>query len=390
MGPLLGLTQAELGPPPHRLPPEGQKSAKDLGKGKDPGIPPIDDEEMAGKGALKGGKFVELGQNSLRISPPFQLHHHPQPFAVGFVAKIAYPLDLPLLGLLGDGLDDRAFAHLVRDLRDHDPVVLDPGPAAEDEAALAGGIGLADPLFPHDHPAGGEIRAGQDRKELVRGGLGMVHDVKGGRDELPEVVGRDLGGHPHRDPPGPVGKQMGEPHGKDLRLLKGTVEVGEEVDGLLIEFLQKFHGDGGEARLGIAHGRGLVAVHGAEVALPIDEGITGGEGLGQAHHGLVHGHVPVGMVFPQNLAHDAGGLAVGTVWGEPKLPHPKKDPALHGLEPVPHVGDGPPADHGDGVVDVRLLHLLFDERYLHPFGHNRKILRKEQAFRNFALPFPQR
>lgn len=161
MGALAGLAQAELRAPAHRGPPEGQKGPQHLGKRKDAGHPSVDHEEVAGVGALKRGELVELGQDALGVRAPLELHHHPQPFPVGLVAQVAYALKLPLLHLGGDGLEDRAFAHLIGDLGDHDLVALDEGPAAQDEPALARGIGLADALLPTMTPPVGKSGPGR-------------------------------------------------------------------------------------------------------------------------------------------------------------------------------------------------------------------------------------
>src|SRR5579885_1419783 len=45
------------------------------------------------------------------------------------------------------------------------------------------------------------------------------------------------------------------------------------------------------------------------------------------------------------------------VGAEALVEHVPEDAPVHRLEPVPHVGQGPGGDGGEGVDEVRLLHL---------------------------------
>jgi hypothetical protein len=62
--------------------------------------------------------------------------------------------------------------------------------------------------------------------------------------------------------------------------------------------------------LGVAHGRGGVAVERAEVALPVDQGVAEREGLGHAHQRVVDAGVAVGVVLGHDLADHRGAFAV--------------------------------------------------------------------------------
>ena len=64
------------------------------------------------------------------------------------------------------------------------------------------------------------------------------------------------------------------------------------------------------AALGVTHGRGRIAVDGAEVALAVDERVAQRKGLRHADQGVVDGGVAVGMVDTHALADDLGGLGV--------------------------------------------------------------------------------
>ena len=65
-------------------------------------------------------------------------------------------------------------------------------------------------------------------------------------------------------------------------------------------------------------------------------------------------------IFDANVTHDAGAF---DEWTVPNVVHQMlgvQDAAVHRLEPVPRVGQGPGDDHAHGVVHERGGHLLLD------------------------------
>ena len=61
------------------------------------------------------------------------------------------------------------------------------------------------------------------------GGLRVLDGVDGGGGHLAQVVGRDLGGHAHRNAGGAVEQHEGQAGGQELGLFKGAVVVGAEI-----------------------------------------------------------------------------------------------------------------------------------------------------------------
>ena len=101
-------------------------------------------------------------------------------------------------------------------------------------------------------------------------------------------------------------------------------------------------------------------VEAAEVALGIDQGHVLGEVLPEADQGVVDRAVAVGVELGHHVADHVGALAMGPVGHQPHLPHRVQDPALHRLEAVAHVGDGPRGDDRERVGEERLAELLVD------------------------------
>ena len=130
--------------------------------------------------------------------------------------------------------------HLIGDLGDDDPlaaVVLDlgAGPRAHDHLAAARLVRLADPFGAEDVAAGREIGP---LDVLPQGGeihLGVVDQRDEPAHDLAQVVGRDVGRHPDRDPAGAVDEQVRNPRRQDGRLLQPVVVVGDVVDRVLVD-----------------------------------------------------------------------------------------------------------------------------------------------------------
>jgi len=135
------------------------------------------------------------------------------------VVDVADALDGPRLHQLGDASGTHGDGRLVGHLGDDDLVaaaagaLLDLGHRPQADGALAGAVGVDDPLAPHDERARGEVGALHKGHEVVRGSLRVVDEVGGGIDDLAQVVGRDVGGHAHGDALAPVDQQVREAGG---------------------------------------------------------------------------------------------------------------------------------------------------------------------------------
>ena len=310
----------------------------------------------------------QVVQHLARLGVALELDEHAHAGAVGFVAQVGDAVDLPFLDQLGDPLEQVGLVDLVGELGDDD---LEPVAArrlfnecfgADDDAAATGGVGGLDALSPEDGAAGREVGAFDDLPEFLEGGFRVV-DQEGDRiADLDQVVGRDVGCHADGDAGRSVDEQVGQPGGQDPRLLERGVVVGGEVDGLLVDVDQELVGDGGETGFGVAHCRGAVAVDRAEVALAVDERVAQVEVLRHAHERVVNRAVAVGVVVLEDLADDAGALAVAGVVAKAHLLHRVEDAAMDRFETVAGVGQRALDDDAHRVVEIRLAHLRFDAR----------------------------
>ena len=144
------------------------------------------------------------------------------------------------------------------------------------------------PGGPDQVATGGKVGALDELHQFLGVGIGVLEDVEAGVDHLAEVVGGDVGGHPHCDPLAAVDQKVGEAGRKHRRLLDLAGVVLDEVDGVLADPLEQAHREVGEPAFGVAIGPRRV-VDGAEVALRIDQQMAHREVLAHPHQGVVDG-----------------------------------------------------------------------------------------------------
>ncbi len=197
-------------------------------------------------------------------------------------------------------------------------------------------------------------------EDFVQAGVRVVDHFDGGVNDFSEIVRRDVGRHADRNAVGAVHDEVGNPRRQDIGLEGGLVVVGDEVDGFHLDVGEQFAADLFEAALGVPHGRGRIAVDGAEVPLAVDEGITHAEGLRHADERVVNGGIAVRVVNAHGLADDLRAFGVPLVRLQTHLVHGVKNAAMHGLEAVAGIGERAPDDDGHGVVEIRAAHLVFN------------------------------
>ena len=338
-----------------------------------PRPPAIEGEHVHGEGRLQRGEAEDLVLDRGWRARPAQLDDDPHAVAVRLVAEVRDALDAPSADEVGHALDEGGLVHLVRQLVDDDlePAVrglLVVHHAAHRDLAAPGRVGLADGLVAEDAATRREVRSAHVLHEVIDARLRVVDEQDQRVAELVEVVRRNVRRHADGDPGRAVEEQVRQPRRQHHRLVHGVVEVRLEVDRVAVEVGEHLGGDGREARLGVAHLRGRVAVDRAEVALPGDERVAQRERLRETHEGVVDGGVAVRMELAHHLADDARRLLEARGRPDAELLHAEEHAALHGLEPVAHVGQRARDDNRHRVVEIRVPHLVFDASGLDAVG----------------------
>ena len=105
---------------------------------------------------------------------------------------------------VGHALDEHALVDLIGNLGNDDAgtvlaelLKLMPGP--DHHPAAAGGVGGPDAAAAHDDAFRGEIGSLDVLHQVAQSGLGIVQHVDARADDLPQIVGRNVGGHAHGD-----------------------------------------------------------------------------------------------------------------------------------------------------------------------------------------------
>ncbi len=234
---------------------------------------------------------------------------------------------------------------------------------AHDDTASSGGISLANALISKYHPSGREIGTLDILHQFVQGDILRlaipVHQVGHRVRDLTQIVGRNVGRHPHCDAADTVHQKVGQPRRQHEWFLERAIKVVAHIDSIFVQVGEHLVTHSAQPRLGISHGSRTVAIYRPKVALTVHERIAHREILRHTHHGFIYGRVAVRMVLAEYLSHDTGALARGPVVMQPHVIHRIQNATLHGLEAIAHIGQGARRNHTHGIAEVGRAHRLF-------------------------------
>ena len=142
---------------------------------------------------------------------------------------------------------------------------------------------------------------------------------------------RDVGRHTDRDAARAIDEEIGVFRGKHSRLALALVVIRLKIDRRIIKIVEKRNGGWRETHFGIAFGRRRVAVDGAEIALPVDQGQPHREGLRHPHQRVIDREIAVRVIFAHRIAGDARRFVVGAVRHVVIFVHRKENAPVHGL-----------------------------------------------------------
>ncbi len=188
----------------------------------------------------------------------------------------------------------------------------------------------------------------------------MLDQVDRRVDDFRQIVRRNVGRHADRDSARSVHQKIGHARRQNLGLLFGVVVVRLEIHRLFVDVFQQRGGELGKPRFGVSHRRRRIAVHRTEISLPVHQWIAHRERLRHAHQRIVDRRVAVRMVLTHHLPGDLRRFRRRAVRREAHLVHPVKDAPVYRLQPVADIRQRAPHDHAHRVIEVRLLHLVFN------------------------------
>ena len=295
MGPLLRLVQLEPCTPGYHFLLVLEVIINQFPQIQHPGLAVYEGQHVGAEVFLHGRMLEEHIQHNLRLNILLQFDDNPHTLpVVGFVTDIADALNFLFMHQIRNLLDEDGLVDLVGDFRRDDTRaavahLLDIGAGAHGNPAVAGHVGLPDPAVTHDQSGCREIRPLDILHEVFHRAVRIVDHADDAVDNLLQVMRRNVRGHPDGDTARAVHQEVRETRRQHGRLLHGLVKVRVEIHRILVDSVEQVHGQLLQAGFRITHGGRAVPVHGAEVALPFDQGITNIERLGQADHRVVHG-----------------------------------------------------------------------------------------------------
>ena len=207
------------------------------------------------------------------------------------------------------------------------------------DTAPAGQVDVGEALGFVNDAAGREIRARNEAQKTLNGTIWMLDAVNDGARDLFKVVGRDLGGHADGDAARPIDEEVRETARQNGRLKIGVVKGERHVDRVPVDVADEFGGKGGKTRFRVTVGGRAITIHGAIVALKVDQGGPDAPSLGHANQSLVNRGVAVRMVFAHDLSDDVRAFLGRFLKGVARFPHRVDDAALNGFHPVSGIGD---------------------------------------------------
>ena len=303
------------------------------------------------------------------------------------VAHVGEERQLLLVDQFGDALDQPHFLHLPGNFGDHDLIGAAAGilglPArAHAERAAAGRIGLGNGLGRiDDEAAGREIRSGHVFEQRLGSRVGLLDEMQRGVAQFGDVVRRNRRRHADRDALRAVGQQIGERRRQDHRLLRNAVVVRPEIDGVFVDAVEQKPRDFGQARFGVAIGRGVIAVDIAEIALAVDQRIARGKILREPHQRVIDRLIAVRMEIAHHVADDLCRFLECRAGIEAQQPHAVENAPVHRLEPVARIRQRAMHDGGERVSEIALLERLAQRDFLDParIGGNHFLVHGGQA-----------
>ena len=224
----------------------------------------------------------------------------------------------------------------------------------------AGPVRLANPRQSVYKTCCGEVRCLNVLHQGLDTAIGLINQCQTGVEYLAQVMGRNIGGHTHRNTCTAVNQQVRNFSRKYFRDFFSAVVVRHVINRVLIQIRQQLMRNTLHANLGVSHGSGSVTIDRAKVALTINQGITQAEVLCHTNNGVVNRTVAVWVIFTDHVTHDTSGLFVRTIPIVAELVHRIQNTAVHRLEAITHVRQGPAHNDAHCIIQIALFQLFFD------------------------------
>src|SRR6201991_274071 len=309
--------------------------------------------------------LIQLIDDDIRYRIPLEIDDDTRPFPfVGFIVDMRDAFDDLFVDQLTDTIAKGVPVDLVGYFRNDDGLSsagfgIDMNLAAKNDTTAAKMHGSLDAFHTIDDPACWKVGSLDMHHQLFDSHVLILDIGDTTVDDLRQVMRHHIGGHPNGDTAGTVHQQLGDAGGQNRWLLEGVVEIGLEVDRILLDIFQHILGLTMQTGLNIPHCRRAVTILVPEVTLAVDEQITHAPFLRHTDHGVEDGCVAVGVVLTHDLTNDTRCFLMGFVTVIAQFVHPVEDPAMNRLETVPNIGQGTTDNDRHRIIDIGCHHLFF-------------------------------
>ena len=313
---------------------------------------------------MQSGQFEEFIQENVGIRISLYVYHDAHTLTARLIVYVGNAVNFAFLGKVGNRHDELLLVYTVRNLGDYNLVVvltgLDFGSGTHHDSTSTCIVSVLHALDAVDGGTCREVRSWDILHQSVGIDVRVVDVGAASVNHLAQVVGRDIGSHTHGNTVTAVYQQvrnLGRHHG---RLLEGVVEVVHHIHCLLVEVVHDVLTHLRESALRVTHRRRRVTIHGTEVTLSVDEGVTHVPLLTHTNQGTIYRRVAVRVVLTEHLTYHARTFLIRFVTGVSNTEHTVKNTAMHRLETIAHIREGTSHDHRHRIVDVTRLHLLLN------------------------------
>ena len=159
-------------------------------------------------------------------------------------------------------------------------------------------------------------------------------------NDLAKIVRRNVRCHADRDAGPAVDEEVGEGRGENRGLGQSFVVVRNEVHRVLVHVLHQHRSQRRQARLGVTHCCGRVALDRTKVPLPLHQQLPHRPGLGHMDQRRVDHRFAVGVKIAARITADFRAFVMLSAGIEVQAVHRVEDAALGRLETIPGVGQG--------------------------------------------------
>ena len=342
MGALFGFAQFEARTAYHHIVAVCYECFKDFFEVESFGSAAYESHVVYAERSLHLRHLVQLVEYYVGIGVAFQFDNDAHACVVALVVYIGDAVEFFLVHEIGDIFNEFGFVYAIWYFMHHDGFVVGFlfyfGFGAYYDAPAAGMVSVPHAVVAVDGASGREVGSGDVLHQFVDADFRIVDERYGCVYAFREIVRGHIGGHAHGDAAGSIDEQVGEARGKHGGFAARVVVVGLEVHSVSFDVAKHFLAHLGETYFSVSHGGGSVAVHRAEVAVSVHEGVAQRPVLGHAHYGAVDGGVSVRVIFTHYFAHAVGRFLMRFVAGVAHLVHAEQHTAVYGLHAVAHVG----------------------------------------------------